>query len=198
MLFRRFSFSFATLFVYQEQNESIFQFQLAVSDFVKKIFKMKRYSSDPVPDFEGKGKNANWIAADLGTKFEFFFNVSLYFYYFKTRKITFHQQVLWKYYFIFHSIELSGRTFFNFFWLKNFFLTSIDFIREYRPSLVLARDSGALWPRIALGLGSRVWRAEPEQRGRGGDLLQRRNSRRAKAGRNEHQGSKHRRWHFVI
>ncbi len=55
-----------------------------MSDFVKKIFKMKRYSSDPVPDFEGKGKNANWIAADLGKKFEFFLNVSLYFYYFKT------------------------------------------------------------------------------------------------------------------
>jgi hypothetical protein len=33
---------------------------------------MKRNSSDPVPDIEGKGKNANWIAADLGKKFEFF------------------------------------------------------------------------------------------------------------------------------
>jgi hypothetical protein len=37
-----------------------------VSDFVRKIFKMKRLESDPVPDFEGRSGKASWIAADLG------------------------------------------------------------------------------------------------------------------------------------
>ncbi len=41
-------------------------FQMAVSDFVKKVFKMKQNPEDPVPDFEGRGRQANWIAADLG------------------------------------------------------------------------------------------------------------------------------------
>jgi hypothetical protein len=39
---------------------------MAVSDFVKKVFKMKRNPDDPVPNFEGRGRQANWIAADLG------------------------------------------------------------------------------------------------------------------------------------
>jgi hypothetical protein len=55
---------------------------------------MKRNSSDPVPDFEGKGKNANWIAADLGIKFEFF-QMSLHiFITLKLVNLTFHLQVL--------------------------------------------------------------------------------------------------------
>ena len=41
-------------------------FQLAVSDFVRKVYKMKRNASDQVPDFEGRSKKSNWIAADLG------------------------------------------------------------------------------------------------------------------------------------
>lgn len=40
--------------------------QLAVADFTKKVYKMKRYSSDPVPIFEGRLSKSNWIAADLG------------------------------------------------------------------------------------------------------------------------------------
>ena len=39
---------------------------MAVSDFLRKVYKMKRNEDDPIPDFEGRGRQANWIAADLG------------------------------------------------------------------------------------------------------------------------------------